>query len=337
MGGRPMTYNEMRQFQMRMRTSMRTRRAKQENRMITNADVADFDTDELPAEAESGARRAWAAADGKFWTTESSHDRLPGGLYRMSVEPQKGNTFTFQSNATDQLIPLPDSESEAVLAEIAEFKRLRPKFKDYGFLYKRGVLLWGPPGSGKTCTLQLAMQDMVNTSDSIGVIVDHPAIATVCLQALRKVEPERPVVALMEDLDALTAQYGESDYLSLLDGEGQIDNIIFIATTNYPEKLDKRFTDRPSRFDTVRYVGMPSPEARRAYLLTKLPEHDRCQIEQMVAVSDGYSIAHLRELVILVVVFGKSVEEAAARLASQRQKRPDSTMAPDRAAFGFGT
>jgi hypothetical protein len=285
----------------------------------------------------TGGMRAWAEADGTFWGTQSSHDAIPPGIYRMSMEPNRGEVFLRQHNDTDALIALPDSGSEEVLAEIDEFKGLRPKFREYGFLYKRGILLWGPPGSGKTCTLQLAMRSMIETHNAIGVLVDHPGVAASCLQTLRRIEPERQIVALMEDLDALCEQYDESAYLSLLDGESQVDNIIFIATTNYPEKLDKRFTDRPSRFDTVRYVGMPSANARRLYLVTKSPQLDAGTVEAMVRVSEGYSIAHLRELVILTQCFGKTVEDAAKRIGSGRAARPSSDSAPDRTQFGFGT
>lgn len=290
----------------------------------------------LEKKAATGSKRAWGEADGTFWGTVSSHDTIPAGVYRMGMEPSKGEVFIRQQNDTDSLVELPDSESEKVLTEIDEFTKLRPKFDEFGFLYKRGILLWGPPGSGKTCTIQLALRRLVTEGNGIGVLVDHPGIASTCLQTLRRIEPERQVVALLEDLDSLCQQYEESQYLSLLDGESQINNIIFIATTNYPEKLDKRFLDRPSRFDTVRYVGMPTAAARRAYLVTKLPKLEPCVVDEMVSVSDGFSIAHLRELTILTQCFGMTVAKAAKRLEEHRQARPNSERNPNGPAFGFG-
>jgi hypothetical protein len=283
------------------------------------------------------ARRAWAEADGTFWGTPQSHDRMPVGLYRMAVMQNIGPAFLRQQNDTDSLVELPDSESSKVVDEIRAFKGLKEAFQAHGFLYKRGILLWGPPGSGKTCTLQMIVKMLMGEHGSIAVLVEHPQIAATCLQALRRIEPERQIVALLEDMDSLCQQYEESAFLALLDGESQVDNIIFVATTNYPERLDKRFVDRPSRFDTVRYIGMPSAEARSTYLKAKVPDLSELALHEYVKLSDGYSIAHLREFIILTRCFGMPIKDAAKRLDGTRSSPPSSERAPDRAAFGFGS
>ena len=110
----------------------------------------------------------------------------------------------------------------------------------------------------------------------------------------------------------------------LLDGENQVENVIYVATTNYPERLDRRFVDRPSRFDTLRLIGMPTPEARRIYLVHKEPGIDEKELRAMVRASDGYSIAHLRELLVLVKCFGQSIDEATKRLDGMRAANPSS-------------
>lgn len=283
----------------------------------------------------STGRRSWAESDGTFWAVQKASPIIPCGVYRMGVSQQMGPYFQLQKNDTDTLMALPDSESEKVLEEIKLFKTLKPAFEKHGFLYKRGILLWGPPGSGKTSTLQQLIRLLVDEHNSIAVLVDHPLMATQCLQTLRAIEPERQIIAIMEDIDALTEKFGESEYLALLDGESQVNNIVFVATTNYPERLDKRFTDRPSRFDTVRYVGMPSAAARHAYLHAKIG--DRPELDTMVSGSDGFSIAHLRELIILTQCFGRDLDDALGRLRKTINAKPSSTKSPDAPAFGFTT
>jgi len=110
------------------------------------------------------------------------------------------------------------------------------------------------------------------------------------MNMIRRIEPTRQILAIMEDLDSLVHEYGESAFLSLLDGENQINNIVFVATTNYPQKLDKRFKNRPSRFDTVKYIGMPSAQARDTYIRAKIKDVSEKDIKQYVSKSEGYSV-----------------------------------------------
>lgn len=284
----------------------------------------------------ANSRRSWAEADGTFWGVQKASAELPCGIYRVDVNMNMGPVFMQQKNDTDELVALPDSESQKILDEIKVFKTLRPSFKKHGFLYKRGILMWGPPGSGKTSTLQQLIKLLITYHNSIAVLIDNPGTAATCLQALRNIEPDRQIVAILEDLDALTERYGESEYLSLLDGESQVDNIVYVATTNYPERLDSRFVDRPSRFDTVRYIGMPNNDARRTYLETKDPEMEAEDLKEMVRLTDGFSIAHLRELIILTRCFNKPRAEAIERLRKSITSKLSSDKSPDRAGFGFG-
>jgi energy-coupling factor transporter ATP-binding protein EcfA2 len=288
-----------------------------------------------PVGGQTGPSRAWAMSGERFWGISQSLETLPAGCYRGGMSPDVGLYLERQPLQTDSLILLPDSKSQAIVSEIRHFTTLRPAFAKRGLLYKRGVLLWGPPGSGKTSTLHLLMQVIVDQGGGIGVLIEHPEIATRCLQLIRRIEPSRQLIGILEDIDGLVSNYGVEQYLSLLDGESQIDNVVFVATTNYPERLDRRFVDRPSRFDTVEYVGMPTADARRVYLRHKEPDLPDEMITEMTEVSDGFSIAHLRELIILTQCFGRSVADAAERLSASRYRTPSSDRAPDRFGPGF--
>ena len=189
--------------------------------------------------------------------------------------------------------------------------------------------------SGKTCSLMLMAKRLVLDQEGVVVILDQPQVAAACLQMARKIEPKRPMIAIMEDLDALVQKYGENEYLALLDGEAQVDNICMLGTTNYPENLDPRFTDRPSRFDTIRYVGMPSAAARRLYLSTKEPSLEGDELETWVEASDGFSVAHLKEMIVAVKCFDQPLEVAVKRLSAMRERRPNSEDSPERRRMGI--
>jgi len=282
-----------------------------------------------------GPASAWAQADNAFFGITSAHDSLPAGTYRCDMSPVHGPMLMRQTIDTDGLLHLSDSVVDSVLEEIRRFRGMKERFDALGLLHKRGVLLWGPPGSGKTAAVHLTSAMIVGEEGGLAILIDHPRAAADCLQLVRRIEPERPILAILEDLDALTNRFGENEFLALLDGEAQVNNIVYVATTNYPERLDKRFVDRPSRFDTVRFVGMPTTEARRQFLTGKAPALAGEVAESYVAATDGMSLAHLRELIVLTQCYEYGLEESVARLRAMMKAKPDSDRLPGAGGAGF--
>ncbi|MBR0913120.1 AAA family ATPase [Bradyrhizobium japonicum] len=224
----------------------------------------------------------------------------------------------------DSLLTLPDSAVETLLAEFKKFWTLRENFSGRGFTFKRGMLMWGPPGSGKTSAIWQMTQALVTLHRGVVVFIEDPHLATTCVGMLRRIEPDRPMITIMEDLDALVSRYGDHGFLALLDGETQISNVVHVATTNYPEYLDRRFVDRPSRFDTIMRVGMPSADARRVYFHAKEPSLDAETLERWVDRTEDYSIAHLREVIIAIKCFGQSEDAVFNRMDDMRQSKLES-------------
>ena len=277
----------------------------------------------------------WAVYGNRHYSAcEKAVDVLPPGQYIVDVSQELGLHFRSTDVNLDNLIELPDSVSEQVITEIETFWCREDRFRQYGFLWKRGVLMWGPPGGGKTSTLQVISQRIIDHG-GISIYVNDPGLTARGLAILRRVEPDRPLVVMIEDIDAIIDNCGESELLALMDGELQIDNVVFIATTNYPEKLDKRFINRPSRFDVVKKIGMPSDAARRVYLEFKNErlKNNPKELEMWVKETKGFSVAHIKELIISVEVFEVPMEDAIARLKTMMEAKP--TSAERDGHFGF--
>lgn len=216
------------------------------------------------------AAKMWARHDNAYFGCDEAVDKLPAGMYTIESSQQQGIYFKNFKPDLDELLALSDSASEAVYKHVEKFWDSEESYKRFGVVWKRGIMLWGPPGSGKTTCVHMVAKNVID-SGGIAVFVKNPDVAHLGLSMFRRIEPERQVVVIMEDIDAIVTRHGESELLSLLDGELQIRKVLYIATTNYPEKLDPRLMNRPSRFDIIQKIAMPSEEARRQYLDYKLP------------------------------------------------------------------
>jgi ATPase family associated with various cellular activities (AAA) len=253
-------------------------------------------------------------ANNVFRPVSSSVPTLPPGTYKFSTDGN-GNLIVIQmSILTDDLTFLPDSANERVLSGIQKFWSREEAYRNHGLLFKRGVLLWGPPGSGKTVTITQLSNDLVNRGGLV-IFCENPKLAMMGLDAVRRIEPDRPVILILEDVDEIIRHYDEHDLLSLLDGENQVDNVVMIATTNYPEKLGARIINRPSRFDECVKVGMPSDRAREAYIKGVTKEAiSETDIQRWVKDTKGLSIAHIRELAAAVLCLDQDYATVIKRL-----------------------
>jgi len=280
--------------------------------------------------------RLWAKVGDAYFPSDETVNKIPPGQYHIEYSHNRGIYFSRKPVNLDELLILPDSASEEIIDNIEYFWSRESTFRQLGYLWKRGVLLFGPAGSGKTSTLQIIAKKIVERG-GIAVYVKEPKLTAQGLELLRRIEPDRPIIVMVEDIDAIQQSHGEADMLAMLDGDLQIDNVVFIATTNYPEKLDKRLVNRPSRFDIVRKIGMPSSEARAVYLaarnkrLVGLPDEMGMWVEE----TDGFSIAHLKELIVSVEALGQNFHDTIERLSIMMDQTISSEDDDKKQAIGF--
>lgn len=278
----------------------------------------------------------WAVSDDQYFPCDAAVDSMPPGQYLIHQCDNRGFFFERKKVTTDDLIVLPDDATTGVLEAIEHFWSKKQAFVDMGYLWKRGVLLWGPPGSGKTsCVQQLSAE--FTRKGGLSIYSNHPAKDALGLKTLRKIEPDRPLLVMFEDIDAIIKRHGETELLSLLDGELQIDNVVFIATTNYPELLDKRIVNRPSRFDELTYIGMPSPESRRVYLENKNTriKDDPIEMQRWIDATAGFSVAQLKEVIIAVECLDAEFDTTIDRL--KKMANPPSSEDGEKKEFGFAS
>lgn len=173
-------------------------------------------------------------------------------------------------------------------------------YREMNVPHRRGVLLHGPPGNGKTSTIRYIGASL----PQIPAMILRPAAnfdSDDLQQVLDRWRRQAPAILVIEDLNWLLNEVNVSTFLNLLDG---IDShvtggLLLIATTNHPHQLDPAVNNRPGRFDVVIEVPCPDRTLRAEFFRRKWTGAATESIERIVAATDRLSFAHLQEILRL--------------------------------------
>jgi hypothetical protein len=266
---------------------------------------------------DPGSSTQYALYREGYMATTPTVKELPPGCYDITAD-QKAIYVVPALPPSGLLLELPEMRSEEVIKVVNNFwdsesdYKYGNEFVIGGAAYKAGLMIYGPPGSGKSCTIKLVSKKLIERGGTVFYASVAPATVTYWLTEFAKIERDRKSIVILEDIDSLIESYGESQYLEMLDSAKTIDNVLFIATTNYPERLDPRIYNRPGRFSHVMKIGLPKPETRRAFLKAVLKNYR--DVEYIVENSSGFTIDHLSALINAVYREKKDLEKEIFRL-----------------------
>ncbi|MEM4536287.1 MAG: CDC48 family AAA ATPase [Nitrososphaerota archaeon] len=201
------------------------------------------------------------------------------------------------------------------LVEAVEWPLKYPeKFEKFGIRPPRGILLYGPPGCGKT----LLAKAIATEAEANFISVKGPEIfnkwvgesekaireifrkarqAAPCIVFFDEIESIIPRKDLVDDSSGVTNRVS-SQFLSEIDGVEELSDVIVIGATNRPDLIDPPAM-RPGRLDRLIYVPPPDEKARYAILriyTKKMPLSPDVNLREMAARTEGYSGADLESL-----------------------------------------
>jgi ATPase family associated with various cellular activities (AAA) len=228
---------------------------------------------------------------------------------------------------------------EELRADVEQFFAARATYERYRIPWKRGVVLIGPPGNGKTHALKALINAtgkpcLYVKSFASNCVTEHGTIRRVFHRARRT----SPCLLVFEDLDSLVNDKNRAVFLNELDGFAVNTGVLTVATTNHPDKLDPAILDRPSRFDRKFHFELPGNDERRAYLvrwnesLESTIRLGEAEIEAAVEATEGFSFAYLKELFVSAMVawfedrdrwrLGEAVAAQAPKLRAEMASAP---------------
>lgn len=231
-------------------------------------------------------------------------EELPAGVYSRFVSCTLGEGLRPMDLRSEKAIQI--GNTQALLEkDIRVFLENRGAYDKLGITYKRGFLLYGPPGNGKSCILRNILQQLITEHSAIVIFADE-IITAGTIQRLQQ-DPRLKII-VFEELTELFSNKSDTTMqkvLSFLDGEHSIPNTIVFATTNYAGSLPANLIRRPGRFDRLLRFDDPDAATRGALL-----EHygEEATLEKVEA-TKGLSIAAIQEIVRRSQLYGVSLIE----------------------------
>lgn len=226
-----------------------------------------------------------------------------------------------------------EDEAKENLAEIVDYLHNPKKYSDIGAYMPKGVLLVGPPGTGKTMLAKAVAGEAgvpffsMSGSEFVEMFVGMGASKVRDLFAQAK--EKAPCIVFIDEIDAIgkkrDGQFGGNDereqtlnqLLTEMDGFDGNNGVIILAATNRPESLDPALT-RPGRFDRRVPVELPDLAGREAILkvhakkIKTAPNVDFHAIARMASGTSGAELANIiNEAALRAVRSGRSVVEQA--------------------------
>lgn len=222
-----------------------------------------------------------------------------------------------------------EDEAKDSLQEVVEYLHNPSKYKDIGAKMPKGILLVGPPGTGKTMLAKAVAGESevpffsISGSEFVEMFVGMGAAKVRDL--FKQAKEKAPCIVFIDEIDAIGKKRGGTtiggndereqtlnQLLTEMDGFEDNTGVIILAATNRPESLDPALT-RPGRFDRQVPVGLPDLQGRIAILkvhaskIKTAPAIDYDKVARMASGASGAELANI-------------VNEAALRAVRDHRK-----------------
>lgn len=298
---------------------------KEEKIMSGTFDLEDAETsgrNDRKASKPKHIHCGWLFVNGKFLPEKDAISKIPSGVYEVGYDCNLGY-FLQNVQLNDESILYHNKHINEIINYVKKFWDSRNEFSTHDMNYKRGVLMYGPPGSGKSCIIRALALETVKRGGIVIILrssKNNVSLSSVSelLSSIRRTEKTRMIMMCIEDIEGYVQEY-ESALINLIDGTDSINNVIYIATTNFIKQLPPRLV-RPSRFDNIVEVKVPDRDEREAYLKHLYKPNDIELKKHWYSDTEGMSYAELKELFIAVNIFGKDFYEVKKRFKREYGK-----------------
>ncbi len=252
-------------------------------------------------------------------------------------------------------------EVKQELREAVEWPIKNPEiFRKMGIKPPKGILLYGPPGCGKT----LLAKAVATESEANFISIKGPEVLSKWVgesekavrEVFRKARMAAPAVIFFDEIDALVPRrgigYGDSgvtervisQLLTEIDGITTLEDVVVLAATNRPDLLDPAIL-RPGRFDRLIYVPEPNEDGRLAIFkihARDMPLANNVDLKMLASMTKGYSGADIealcREAALIALRRDMNAKEVSMADFQEAMRKIGPSITPDMENWykGFG-
>mgnify|MGYP001615980875 FL=1 len=210
-------------------------------------------------------------------------------------------------------IVLPAGFRQKIEKHVIQFLTKMDEMRAKGLPTKRGLLIYGEVGNGKSSIGKVIANEVPCSFIWVPFSADISHVYSMARELA-------PTVVFLEDLatqGGMNRRSGVSNsqlgrLLNLLDGIEENTGVVTVATENLVGNLDVALRNRPGRFDVILHLGNPAFQQREEYLHRYLPTIAAGRVRTLAQATDGFSCAHLRELVNRMIIedFSPDMDES---------------------------
>ncbi|KAK9797642.1 putative AAA+ ATPase domain-containing protein [Seiridium cardinale] len=246
-----------------------------------------------------------------------------------------------QDASWDDVILDPVMKSK-LIRDVQGFFDSQEMYQNFRVPWKRGVILHGVPGNGKTISIKALINSLASRPHPVHSLyvksLDACSGPKWSLQQIfRNARRMAPCLLIFEDLDSLVTDETRSYFLNEVDGLESNDDILMVGSTNHIDRLDPSVTKRPSRFDRKYHFQIPGEDERVAYSRywrqkfegSEMVDFPDATCPIIAKLTEGYSFAYLKELFVtslLLLARGGSSEDADEAERSDMTSTSDAVM-----------